>query len=67
MDYCTVKEKADAWGISSRMVSVYCKENRIAGAFKMGNMWLIPQNAEKPIDMRINNGRKKMSEVISND
>ena len=57
MDYCTVKEIAKKWGISSRMVSIYCKEKRIPGAFKMGNMWLIPQNACKPFDLRANNGK----------
>lgn len=66
MEYCTVKEIADSWGVSSRMVSIYCKDNRIAGAFKMGNMWLVPQDAEKPVDMRINNGRKKASGVKAN-
>ena len=63
MDYCTVKEIAEKWEITSRMVSIYCKENRIPGAFKLGNMWLIPQEAERPIDQRVNNGKKKMEAV----
>ena len=64
MEYFTVRETADAWGISSRMVSVYCKENRIPGALKKGNMWLIPNDAEKPADLRVNNGKKK-TEVVN--
>ena len=64
MEYYTVREIADAWGISSRMVSVYCKENRIPGVLKKGNMWLIPNDAKKPADLRANNGRKK-NEVIN--
>ena len=59
MDYCTVKEMAGVWGVSSRMVAIYCKEKRICGAVKMGNLWLVPVDAEKPADMRINNGKKK--------
>ncbi|MCI8692672.1 MAG: helix-turn-helix domain-containing protein [Lachnospiraceae bacterium] len=52
MDYLTVKEAGEKWGISSRMVTVYCNENRIPGAIKKGNLWLIPDNAEKPEDLR---------------
>lgn len=58
MDYCTVKEIAEQWGISSRMVSIYCKEKRIQGTVKMGNMWLVPADAEKPEDLRKKNGKK---------
>lgn len=58
MDYCTVKEIAEQWGISSRMVSIYCKDNRIQGTVKIGNMWLVPTDAEKPEDLRKNNGKK---------
>ena len=52
MDYLTVKEAGEKWGISSRMVTVYCNEVRIPGAIKKGNLWLIPENAEKPKDLR---------------
>ena len=58
MDYCTLKEIAEQWGISSRMVSIYCKDNRIQGTVKIGNMWLVPTDAEKPEDLRKNNGKK---------
>lgn len=62
MDYCTVKEIAESWGVSSRMVSLYCKDNRIEGAFKMGNMWLVPRYAKRPCDLRINNGKRRSVE-----
>lgn len=52
MNYLTVKEAGEKWGISSRMVTVYCNEERIPGAIKKGNLWLIPDNAEKPRDLR---------------
>lgn len=52
MEYLTVKEAGEKWGISSRMVTVYCTEKRIPGAIKKGNLWLIPDNAEKPKDLR---------------
>lgn len=52
MDYLTVKETEEKWGITSRMVLVYCSKGRILGALKKGNLWLIPQAAEKPVDLR---------------
>jgi AraC family transcriptional regulator len=30
------------------MVTLYCADRRIEGAEKMGNMWLLPKDAEKP-------------------
>lgn len=54
MNYMTLKEASEKWGISSRMINYYCSAERIAGAEKKGTVWLIPQDAEKPLD-----GRKK--------
>lgn len=55
MEYLTVKEIGEKWGITSRMVNVYCSTDRIPGAIKKGNLWLIPENAEKPDDQRKKN------------
>ena len=52
MEVMSAREAADRWGISQRRVAVLCSENRIANAEMIGNMWLIPINAEKPIDAR---------------
>ena len=59
IEYLTVKEMGERWNISSRMVTIYCKEGRIPGAIKKGNLWLLPSSAEKPIDNRVNNGKKQ--------
>lgn len=48
----SAKEAAEKWNISQRRVSVLASENRINGAMMVGNMWIIPSNAEKPIDKR---------------
>lgn len=61
MDYMTLKEAGHKWGISSRMVSYYCQENKIKGAFKKGNLWLIPADANPPDAMR----RKLQEEPIT--
>ena len=59
MDYLTIKEAGEKWGISGRMVTYYCVDGRIPGVIRKGNMWLIPADAEKPIDGRHKNRRKK--------
>ena len=43
-----VKDCAEEWGISKRRVQIYCEEDRIEGAFKYGQYWLIPNDAQKP-------------------
>jgi len=52
MDYLTIKEAGEKWGISGRMVTYYCVAGRIPGVIRKGNMWLIPADAEKPADGR---------------
>lgn len=50
--FMSAKEAAEKWNISQRRVSVLCSENRIDGAKMVGNMWIIPDNAAKPVDKR---------------
>lgn len=52
LSFISAKEAAEKWNISQRRVSILCSENRITGAMMVGNMWIIPSNAEKPIDKR---------------
>ena len=52
MDYMTLKEASEKWGVSSRQVNYYCVDGRIPGAVKMATIWLIPKNTGKPPDRR---------------
>lgn len=52
MEFMSAREAADKWGISQRRVAVLCAEGRIDKAAMVGNMWIIPIAAEKPIDAR---------------
>ena len=61
MEYLTIKEAAAKWKISGRMVTYYCVAERIPGVIRKGNMWLVPADAEKPVDERRKNGRKKFN------
>ncbi len=48
MNYLTADEAAKKWGISGRRVRILCNEGRVKGAEQKGNLWLIPDNVEKP-------------------
>jgi hypothetical protein len=52
MEYITAQEAADKWGVTRRYVQILCVKGRIEGAKKMANLWLIPKDAEKPMDKR---------------
>lgn len=52
LQYMSTNEAAEKWGISRRRVSVLCAENRIPNVAMLGNMWIIPRNADKPLDAR---------------
>jgi len=55
--YMTLKETSEKWGIGDRRINALCPENRIPGATKLGNMWAIPSDAEKPLDAHIKSGK----------
>ena len=58
LSFISSKEAAEKWEISQRRVAILCSENRIDGAMMVGNMWIIPSNAEKPIDKRTTRHKK---------
>ena len=60
MDYMTLKQEDKKWGISPRMINYYCSAGRIEGAEKMGTVWLIPKDAEKPVDGRLKEKRENL-------
>ena len=48
----TASQAAKKWNISQRRVQILCSEDRIPGAFKLGENWEIPSEMEKPEDKR---------------
>ena len=45
MGYISAQQAATKWGISKRRVQVLCTENRIKNATRIGNMWVVPEDA----------------------
>lgn len=50
--YVSVDEYAQMHNKSVEIVKVYCRENRIAGAHKVGRAWMIPREAPYPVAVR---------------
>lgn len=52
MEYISIKDAAEKWGISERRIQKLCSEDRIKGAIRFSRVWAIPKDAEKPKDAR---------------
>ncbi len=57
MDYMTISEAATKWNLSNRRIQTLCSQGRIPGAERTGYCWLLPKDAEKPVDARIKSGK----------
>lgn len=67
MNFLSVAQTAEKWEMTPRRVQVLCNKGRIDGAQKVGNIWTIPENAQKPEDARkkITTKTKRVNENIS--
>lgn len=65
MSYLSVSQTAEKWSISTRRIQILCVEGRIPGAMRIGAFWAIPEDAAKPTDARIKNG-KYIKKIIEN-
>ena len=50
MEYITIQDAAERWGISEQRIQVLCSEGRLKGAVKFGRQWAIPSDTNKPDD-----------------
>ena len=57
MKYLSIAQTAECWGISTRRIQILCSEGRVPGAIRIGTVWGIPEDAAKPADARIKNGK----------
>lgn len=57
MEYFSIRQIAEKWGLSKRRVQILCAEERIPGAIRIDSSWAIPADAEKPVDARIKSGK----------
>ena len=57
MEYLSVTQKAEKWGISECRIQTLCIQGHIEGAMKISSYWAIPADAEKPMDKRVSSGK----------
>lgn len=57
MEYISVQQAAEQWGLSDRRVRLLCQQGRIEGVIQVGRSYQIPDNAVKPLDGRLLRGK----------
>ncbi len=57
MNYLSIKQTSERWGITPRRIQVLCAQGRIKNAIRVGKVWAIPDDVEKPRDERIKSGK----------
>jgi hypothetical protein len=46
------QQAAEKWGITDRQIQSLCMQGKIKDATKLGRAWLIPKDAQRPLDGR---------------
>jgi len=59
LDWITPSQAAKQWEISERQVQSLCAQGKISGAIRVSRVWLIPKNANKPVDGRTKTAKQK--------
>ena len=57
MNYLSIKQTSEKWGISPRWISDLRAIGRIPGAIKINTYKAIPNDTEKPQDARVKTGK----------
>lgn len=55
----TVQQAAEKWGVSVRYVQAMCKNGKIPDVQKFGLNWMLPDEAQKPLDGRMKSARQQ--------
>jgi len=62
-DYMTIADAAESWRLSVRQVQHLCRLGSVSGAVRFGRAWMIPKDAEKPLDRRIKSEKRAKGEL----
>ena len=52
MEYLTVTQAAEKWGISTRRVRLLCANGEIDGVIRKGKLYMIPAEKEKAAEQK---------------
>ena len=62
MDYITIREAVEKWGLKVRRVQVMWQENKIPGAFRFGRAWAINE-VSVPLKKAQNERQEKLRTI----
>jgi len=58
LEWITPLQASVKWEITERQVQAMCKSGKIQGAIRLSKLWLIPKDAQRPIDGRIKEAKQ---------
>lgn len=67
MEYLSITEVAEKWGISPRRLQTLCANGKIEGAARFGKAWMIPKDTRKPVDGRTRAGKDNKAALLEKD
>lgn len=67
MEYLSITETAEKWGISPRRLQTLCAAGKVEGAMRFGKAWMIPKSTQKPPDGRTKAGRRTTKALLEKD
>ena len=67
MEYLSITETAEKWGISPRRLQRLCADKKVEGATRFGKVWMIPKSAKKPVDGRTKLGKNYSDQLFGKD
>ena len=59
MNIMTVKQAAEKWGVTPRYVQMLIRDGRIPKAYKLARDYVMPDDTQKPIDLRLERRNKR--------
>jgi len=59
--YMKISDAAEKWGISPRRVQNLCKSGAVVGAVRYSHVWMIPKDAQRPLDGRTKQAKENKS------
>jgi len=60
LEWITPLQASENWGITEWQVQSLCSQGKIPGVVRLSKVWLIPRDAQRPIDGRTKSARLEL-------
>lgn len=67
MDYISIKQLSEKWGISTQRIQNLCRDERIPSTTRIANTWAVPADAHEPKATRMKNMKYIKSIVVERE